>query len=58
MGKKGRSESLETIFWVKIPQFFYADPDLGSGNLFDQGFGMEYRFRIRNTGIQAFLPPF
>jgi hypothetical protein len=24
------SESLETIRWVNIPKFFYADPDLGS----------------------------
>jgi hypothetical protein len=33
------SESLETILWVKIPQFFDADPDQGSGiwNLFDPG---------------------
>jgi hypothetical protein len=40
MGKKIRirdedpdhiSESLESIFWVKIPKFFYANPDLGSG---------------------------
>jgi hypothetical protein len=25
------SESLETIFWVKILKFFDADPDPGSG---------------------------
>jgi hypothetical protein len=25
------SESLETVFWVKILKFFYADPDQGSG---------------------------
>jgi hypothetical protein len=25
------SESLETIFWVKIHKFFDADPDPGSG---------------------------
>jgi hypothetical protein len=25
------SESLETIFWFKVLQFFDADPDLGSG---------------------------
>jgi hypothetical protein len=35
------SESLETIFWVKILKFFNADPDSGSGNLFDPGSGME-----------------
>jgi hypothetical protein len=29
MGKKSGSESLETIFWVKILKFFDADP--GSG---------------------------
>ncbi len=34
------SESLETIFWVKILQFFYADPEQGSGP-FDPGYGME-----------------
>jgi hypothetical protein len=33
------SESLETIFWVKIVKFFDADADVdpGSGNLFDPG---------------------
>jgi hypothetical protein len=35
------SESLETIFWVKIPKFFDSDPDPGSGNLFDPGSGMK-----------------
>jgi hypothetical protein len=34
------SESLETIFWVKILNFFYEDPDLGSGNLFDPESGI------------------
>jgi hypothetical protein len=24
---------LETIFWVKMPTFFYTDADPGSGNL-------------------------
>jgi hypothetical protein len=28
------SESLETIFWVKILQFFDADADPGAGNFF------------------------
>jgi hypothetical protein len=43
MGKKSRPgsglnipdhifERLETIFWVKILKFFYADPDPGSEN--------------------------
>jgi hypothetical protein len=35
------SESLETIFWVKILIFFDADPFSGSGKLFDPGYGME-----------------
>ncbi len=49
MGEKSRSgsgmnildhtsESLETIFWVKILKFFNADP--GSGNLLDPGSGI------------------
>jgi hypothetical protein len=29
------SESLETIFWVKILKFYDADVDPGSENLFD-----------------------
>jgi hypothetical protein len=43
------SESLETIFWVKIVKFFDADADAdpGSGNLFDPGSGMEI-----GSGIQ------
>jgi hypothetical protein len=56
MGKKSRSrsgmkisdhisESLETIVWFKILQFFDADP--GSGNLFDPRSGME-KIRIRD----------
>jgi hypothetical protein len=40
-------ESLETIFWVKILKFFGADPDPGSGNLFDSGSGME-KIRIQD----------
>jgi hypothetical protein len=37
------SESLETIFSVKILKFFDvdADPNLRSGNLFNSGSGME-----------------
>jgi hypothetical protein len=46
MSKKSRSrsgmnipdhifESLETIFWIKIPNYF--DADAGSGNLLDPG---------------------
>ncbi len=43
------SESLETIFWVKILKFFYADPDPGSGIFLtlDPGSGME-KIRIRD----------
>ncbi len=47
------SESLETIFWVKILQFFDADADPGSGNLFDPRSGME-KFRIRDKGWKKF----
>jgi hypothetical protein len=47
------SESLETIFWVKILKFFDkdADPDQGSWNLFDpeSGFRME-KIRIWDPG--------
>ncbi len=35
------SESLETIFWVKILKFFDANPDPGIQNLFDPGSAME-----------------
>jgi hypothetical protein len=63
MGKKSRSgsrmnisdtisDSLATIFWVKIHKFFDADPYPGSGNLFDTGSGI-YRARIRNTVLQS-----
>jgi hypothetical protein len=52
MGKKSKSgsrmnnpdhisESLETIFWVKILKFFYADP----------GSGME-KIRVHNSAIK------
>jgi hypothetical protein len=34
------SESLETIFLVKILKFFDADVDQGSGNLFYPGSGI------------------
>jgi hypothetical protein len=34
------SESLETIFGVKLLKFFDADADPGSGNLFDPGSGI------------------
>jgi hypothetical protein len=45
------SESLQTIFWVKILKFFDADP--GSRNLFDSGSGIrvwkKFVFGIRAT---------
>jgi hypothetical protein len=66
MGKKSRSgsgsgmnipdhisESLETIFGVKILEFFDADvdPDPGSGNLFDPGSGIrDEKIRIWDPG--------
>jgi hypothetical protein len=45
------SESLETIFWVKILKIFDADPDPGSGIFLtlDPGSGME-KIRIRGSG--------
>jgi hypothetical protein len=45
------SESLETIFWLKMLKFFDADAVPVSGNLFfilDQGSGME-NIRIRDN---------
>jgi hypothetical protein len=63
MGKKSRSgsvmnipdhisERLETIFWVRILQFFDADPDPGSGIFLtlDPGSGMEKTL----TGFPSF----
>jgi hypothetical protein len=44
------SESLETVFWVKVLKFFDVDADPGSWNLFDPGFGME-KICIRDPGI-------
>jgi hypothetical protein len=41
------SESLETIFWVKIPQFFDANP---GWKIIESG--ME-KIRIRNTAFLA-----
>jgi hypothetical protein len=41
------SESLATIFLVKILEFFDADPDPRSGNLLDLGSGIE-KIRIRD----------
>jgi hypothetical protein len=58
MGKKSRSgsgkkipdhisETLETIFWVKILKFFDADPGSGIFFTLDLGSGME-KIRIRD----------
>jgi hypothetical protein len=49
------SESLQTLFSVKILKFFDedADPSLGSGNLFDSGSGIrDGKIRIRNKQIK------
>jgi hypothetical protein len=54
MGKKSRSgsemnipnqisESLETMFWIKILNFLDLDPDPGSGNLFDPRSRIRYK---------------
>jgi hypothetical protein len=55
------SESLETIFWVKILLFFDADayPNPGDGNLFDPGSWIrngkysDPGYWIRNIGIKS-----
>jgi hypothetical protein len=45
------SESLETIFWVKLLKFFDADADPGSRNVFDPGSGnRDVKIRIRGPG--------
>jgi hypothetical protein len=41
------SESLETIFWMKILKFFDADPDPGSGIFLTLNPGCE-KIRIRD----------
>jgi hypothetical protein len=56
------SEILETIFWIKILKLFDADVVLDLES-FDPGSGKEknlirdktYRYRIRNTGVNAHL---
>jgi hypothetical protein len=50
------SESLESIFWVKILKFFYADLERGSRirNLFDPGSRME-KIQIRYPGSKMFI---
>jgi hypothetical protein len=50
------SESLETIFGVKILKFFDADADSGSGNLFNPGYGNEkIRIRDKHPGSATLL---
>jgi hypothetical protein len=49
------SESLETIFGLKIQKFVDVDPDLGSGirNLFDSESGIrDGKIRIRDGKIR------
>jgi hypothetical protein len=46
------SGSLETIFWVTIPKFFYADADPGIFLTLDPGSGME-NIRIRDPGYAS-----
>ncbi len=50
-------------FWLKILKFLIADPDPGSGNIFDPGSGNIFdpgsgmekiRIRIRNTGAWTY----
>jgi hypothetical protein len=36
------SESLKTVFWVKILKFFDADSDPGSRNIFGPGSGINW----------------
>jgi hypothetical protein len=48
------SESLGTIFCVKMLKFFYADPDPGSGTFFDPGSGLE-KIRIQDSGSETLL---
>ncbi len=43
------SESLKTIFWVKILKFFDADPESGMGKNKDAGSGIE-KIRMRDPG--------
>jgi hypothetical protein len=44
------SESLETVFWVKMFKFFDADPGSGIRDLFNIGSG------IRNPGWKNSVP--
>jgi hypothetical protein len=43
------SESLGTIFWVKLLKFFYADPGSGMEKIRIRESGME-KIRIRDLG--------
>jgi hypothetical protein len=75
MGKKSRtgsgmnipdhiSESLETLFLVKIIKFFYGDPDLGSRifltldpgwKKFGSGINIPYPLYLQNNRLPSFL---
>jgi hypothetical protein len=66
MGKQSRpgsgmiipdSESLETIFWVKILKVFDADPDTGSMNSFDPGSEVQVgkKLTINDKTIKYFI---
>jgi hypothetical protein len=50
-------ESLETIFWVQTFQFFYADADPGSENLYDQSTNFKCDTqRLRDPGSGMNVP--
>jgi hypothetical protein len=42
-------ESLETILWVKILKFFYADPGAGYGIFLTLDQGWKIQIRIRDA---------
>jgi hypothetical protein len=46
------SESLGTIFWAKILEFFYANPDPGSGIF--SGFGIRDKIRTARIIVAPF----
>jgi hypothetical protein len=47
------SESLETIFWLKILNFFDADPDPGSGIFLTLSVIRDGKMRIRDLGYTS-----
>jgi hypothetical protein len=48
------SESLETIFWVKILKYLdaEAEPDPGSGNIFDLGSGI---LDVKDSDLRSWI---